>query len=375
MRKPTDMTIRLKTALALTLLSGLLFFSCKQEPIFFDLSKEPEPKDPLIEGSPTNIVVSMAGGADFSVYAASIESSTIHRYREGGWYSFSVPGAIGQLAATDSHLYAIFRNSNTLYQVSGGAGPIGLNAIPQSVYGAGNRVFVGMGPGRGPYSVVCYDESGSPPPDLSSVSGLLTGAAKAGADYFIATTSGIYKIDSSNAVTDLVTGQHFMGIICVDSHIMAITSNGKLYYFSHTSLPALNTALFLSLSGGPYTGAMSSWYEYGSGGWASDPSLLLLGVIGSSSARGYREVILDTTNGEPSGDAVIPGISSPSSVEKSVENKARYEAAIGKHAVFSILQVPSSVESPPPGGKPVIFASTTKDGLWSLRDDKWNAEE
>jgi hypothetical protein len=367
------MIIRLKNTLAMALLSGFLFFSCNQDAIFFDISVETEPKDPRIEGSPTNIVVSKVGGAESAVYAASIGSSKIHRYKNGNWTTFSAPGgAIGQLAATDnntnSYLYAISRN-NTVYRINSN-GNADVNASPggtlQSVYGAGSKVFVGRGSVDN-YSVVCYDDSTFPsssPGDLSSVSGLLTGAAWDGANYYIATTSGIYKINSSNTVESESVPGHFMGIICVTDYIIAITHDGTLHYFTHASSWLPSVVSERSLSGGPYTGAMSPWSPDGTG----TKELLLLGVIGSSMTRGYREVTL-TIRGAPSGSVATPGSTSTSSVG----NKARYEAAIGKHAVYSILQVPNTVEIL--SGKPVIFASTYKNGLWSLRGDEWNAEE
>jgi hypothetical protein len=355
MRKQAGMTIRLKNALALALFSGLLFFSCNQDSIFYDISNESEPIEPRIKGSPTNIVE--LGG---TMYAASIESSRIHGFT-GWWYSFRVPGSIHQLAATGNHFYAILGN-NTLYQVFG---PLTIpGGTLQSVYGAGNRVFVGIGPGKGPYSVAAYNDSstltkitltGDP------ISGLLKGVAwDGGTNYFVATTDpergggGVYWIDSSNQVKQRLFSDNVMGIIHVGNYIIAITSNGTLYYFDHTT----PESYLSSPLGGNYTGAMCSWSPNGTG----TPSLLLLGVGGGSSDLGYREVALDTTTGKPTSGAAIPGSSSPSTVQ----NKPKYEASLGKHAVYSIRQVPNS---------PVIFASTAKDGLWSLRNDRWNGEE
>jgi hypothetical protein len=364
---------RLKNTLTLVLLSGILFFSCNQDSIFNAISNETEPVEPRIKASPTNIVFTENSGTE-AVYAASMNSSTIHRYREGGWSTFSVPGAIGEIAATKTKLYAIFRDSHILYQVDGG-GRVSLGNIPQSVFGAGGKVFVGIGYTPS-YSVLCYDDSGPSLAEVTltgdTISGLLQGVAYDGtSNYFIATSNGIYMIASGGAVTSLVTGSNVKGITRVDDYIIAITSGGTLYYFDHTTtLPPLNNVPSYSL-GGNYTGAISSWKTYSNGTWATEPSLLLLGVTATTStwSLGYREVILEN-DGKP-----VNGVRSPGGVGTStVQNRSRYEAAIGKHAVFSILQVPQTVESTP-NGQPVIFASTAKDGLWSLKGDQWNGEE
>jgi hypothetical protein len=364
MRKLTGMITRLKP-LALALFFGLLFFSCNQDSIFFDLSAEIEPKDPLIGGSPANIVST----SNNYVYAASMGSSTVYRYRySSGWSKpYSVPGGIGQLAATDDYLYAISRN-NTLYQYDPNTGA-GDSRVPggklQSVYAAGEMVFVGIGPGAGPYSVVAYNDDLDPVNLSVNISGLLKGAVYDGTKYFIATEDpggGIYEIVPSGSpianatVTPVVSG-NVKGIISVGkpvSSIIAITKNGTLHY----AVPPSSTFNSYSPGGGEYTGAICFWQQWNGSSWVD--SLLLLGVKDSSTMYGYREVTLDAT-GNPVGSAEIPG-GSPSTVQ----NRARYEAALRKHAVFSIRQVPNS---------PVIFASTQKDGLWSLRNDQWNAEE
>jgi hypothetical protein len=312
-----------------------------------------------------------------SVYTASIGSPIIYRYTNGIWLALSAYAGINQLAATDAYLYAILEN-NILYQINPGtdAGtPVNISgSLFQSVYGAGKRVFVGAGPGAGPYILLCYDETTSGPVSLTGITGLLKGAVWDGTNYFIATTGlggGLYRIDSSNKITLLVSG-NVMGVIRVEKYIIAITNDGMLYYFPHASVPTAGNVPFYLL-GETYSGAMCSWRSYSNGIWGPSPSLLLLGIRSTSSTHGYREVILNTSagyEGQPIGGAVIPGSISPSSVQ----SRPKYESSIGKHAVFSILQVPDIVQSTPTW-QPVIFASTTKDGLWSLRLDQWNAEE
>jgi hypothetical protein len=371
------MITRLRNSLALALLAALLFFSCNQDSIFFDLSSEIEPVDPLIGGSSANIVYIEDPTNVYTVYAASIGSSTVYQYT-GGWSKpYSVPGGISQLAATKTHLYAISRN-NTLYQVDTGGSKIPGGKL-QSVYGAGNMVFVGRGSGADSYSVAAYGDSSTNLADINflpgsdPISGLLQGAAWDDVDdYFIATTGaggGVYWIDSSNQVRRLSSG-NFMGIIHVENYIIAITNNGMLHYFKHGTLSSTTPYIVDGDSyslGAPepyYTGAICSWTSKPSG--TDPPELLLLGVRTHSRTHGYREVLLDTTSsgdkGKPTGGAVTPGSGSLSTVVRG----NRYQSSIEKHAVYSIFQVPKSS---------VIFASTTKDGLWSLRNDQWNAEE
>jgi hypothetical protein len=346
MRKERSMISRFKNTFVLALLAGFLFFSCNQDSIFYDISKEIEPKDPLIPGGPTNIVVS-----NNVIYAASIGSSRVYSYKDSWSVPYSVSGGIRQLAATTSHVYAI--TSDTLYQldVPGASASPGGNNL-QTVYGAGDRVFVGTGTGSN--SVVCYSDTSTLSLVTldSTISGLLKGAVIEGTDYYIATTSGIYKI-SGNTVSIPLSG-NFMGIIKTDTYISAITENGSLYYFEPASFPS--TVVSLDSLGGIYTGAMATYTQPGE----TNPSLLLLGVY--SSPYGYREVSLDNT-GKPSGGAQTPG----SGAGSSIKDKAKYEASIAKHAVYSICQVSTS--------PPIIFASTYQNGLWSLRGDEWNAEE
>jgi hypothetical protein len=364
MRKLTGMITRLRNSLALALLAALLFFSCNQDSIFFDLSSEIEPVDPRIEGSPANIVYT---GSNDNVYAASIGSSKVYQYA-GGWSTpYSVPGGISQLAATEDHLYAISRN-NTLYQVDTNVSKVPGGRL-QSVYAAGEMVFVGIGPGAGPYSVAAYNDNLNPV-SLTGVNGLLQGAAWNGdistPKYFIATKGGgIYQIDHStgSVLSHFAPGQNFMGIICVGKYIIAITNNGTLYSFDHTQ-SSLSISSPVSLGDQYYTGAMCFWTSKPSG--TDPPELLLLGFRGTGRTHGYREIRLDSTSGDegkPIGGAATPGGGPPGS---SVNNRNRYQSSIEKHAVYSILQVPKSS---------VIFASTAKDGLWSLRNDQWNAEE
>jgi hypothetical protein len=114
-----------------------------------------------------------------------------------------------------------------------------------------------------------------------------------------------------------------------------------------------------------YTGAMCVWKKDGVG----DGNLLLLGTQNG----GYQELRLDS--GQPTSTLVPPGgqglLSSISSVYRDT-----YNVTIAKHPVMHILQVPLTVSNAnlSKDGQPLIYASTFKDGVWSLRDGTWNGE-
>ena len=148
--KPRNLYI---TILILTLLAAL---SCNQDPIFYIISKETAPLKPLIEGTPTNMVIfnRMYPNPDYPdltepgypdpnvpghfksvpiLYVAS--GNRLYWYAksnlgegESAWNSgeYKIPqpgGMISGLAATSTHLYALCRNSSNLNTVLRRIGP------------------------------------------------------------------------------------------------------------------------------------------------------------------------------------------------------------------------------------------------------------
>jgi hypothetical protein len=162
------------------------------------------------------------------------------------------------------------------------------------------------------------------------------------------------------------------------SAITAVTRNGQiLLYDGSTKFDVIDS------DGSNYTGGMSIWMEnvrtsaegVSPETWEWKSTLLLLGVQSRSSySKGYREISLDSA-GKPTAGVRVPGSRNPSSV--TTEDRKKYDASLARYSVFYLLQVPGAVEahSNTPGWQPVIFASTANNGLQSLRDGLWNAEE
>jgi hypothetical protein len=359
----------------------ILALSCAQDSIFSGIAAEEEPKDPRIAGTPTNIIE--LNGA---IYAASVGSGTIHKYTAGtGWATFHCNGgSVTGIAADGTNLYVLaYSGSNRMNSVVwkydgtdwvsiGGVGGYSL----QTIYGAGDKIFVGGNSGS-QYGIFYYDDGSTPQLELvKDGTSLLSGAAFDGSDYFIATSgSGVYKVDTSMApqpsdpvdIDGNAGAARVTGIMNVNGFITAVTRYGQILAYDDVSE-------FKEISsGGPnFTGGMSIWQENtgtdDTPAW--EPKLLLLGIQSSSSyTKGYREVSLDaasTPPGKPIGGAIIPGTNTAEPSSISPDNKKKYDASLARYSVFHILQVP---------GESTIFASTANNGLHSLRGGLWNAEE
>jgi hypothetical protein len=96
---------------AFMFLSLLVFvfsvFSCGQDSIFYDITIEPEPKTPIVPGSPTAMAL-----VKNQLFVGSRMSKTIHRYADNNgkpeWSVFTPPGgSLGGLAADADYLYAL----------------------------------------------------------------------------------------------------------------------------------------------------------------------------------------------------------------------------------------------------------------------------
>lgn len=365
----------------LILLAGFIFLSCGQDPIFYQISNEPEAKDPLIAGNPTNIVVSGT-----SLFAAARQGKKVYCYTGDRWQHHSTPGgAIGELASDGTDLYAlIFPNREPLKASKiMKYGASGWQDVPkdssaeaysiQTIYGAEGEVFAGASIG-GAYSILHIDAGTLI--EIKTGTSMLKGVAYDGtADHYLATMgSGIYKFTSGaiNAAPETGTeGANMVGILNTGGNIVAVSSDGSVYSRSAGTFTAIQSA------GPNFTGAMSIWNQYDSVGDSWAPALLLLGIRGSGSSltHGYREMTL--TAGIPEVGIRSPGDSSPTSIA----NKSKYTASLGKHPVEAIIQVPQIIPIYPadmttnPSWMPPIFASTAKNGLWSYRNGVWNAEE
>ncbi|MDR1057921.1 MAG: hypothetical protein LBL43_00060 [Treponema sp.] len=409
----------------LGILAGIFLASCNQNSIFYDISIEPDPKDPIIKGMPANLVL-----LNNRIYTASLSSSTIWEYGNGSgrWTETTLDpgGSIRGMAGAGNYLYVLIFTGQ--HPETAQLKRINLQTLPadwtapgapwedggdwdtidrkpaepyytrlQSLYSANGHVFLGaQRTGDERQYAIFYVDGDKLSQPLKEDTALLLGAAWDGGSYYLATAgNGIFKISGSpgsgitgpvgvssgtlnlNSETLLV-----MGIMDVGGKIIAAAKNNYLFYLEGTEFKTIRTAGVNGL-----TGAMAVWTDPDGTG----EKLLLLGAQGNTTSltHGYREVYLDlsdsslpgglggvtidSNNGYGTLSLSKPGVSAPSSVV--VGETAKYDASIGTHPVLTILQVPSSVEPPPPGSDPLIFAGTSKNGLWSYRTEQWNAEE
>jgi hypothetical protein len=382
--KKTLLVRRLVSAFALFLAAALVF-SCNQDSIFAGISAEPEPKKPRIAGTAANIVVADAGtgSGEKAVYAASTGSSTVHKYRNGVWTTFSAPGSLMALASDDAALYALVGGMNSSlrkYDAVAGDWTADVWNAPdfslQTIYGAGGKIFAG-GKKDKIWAVFYIDGS-----DLTTVpgmgnTGMLTGAAEFGGTYLAVDDRGIYSTDlSADAKQVKGSSDHRVtGIINTvpggtAGALAAVTRGGTVLVYDSAS-----KKFDAKLTEGPvFTGGMSVWRQWKGSAWK--PALLLLGISSTgSNTKAYREVDLDSNGKLLNSSVYVPGTRSPSSVS----NKSEYDASIARYSVHYILQVPGEAEAypsvKPEAYQPVIFAATAKDGFHSLRNGLWNAEE
>lgn len=365
----------IKRRFALLSVLGLLFFACKQSPIFFDISLEVEPIDPRVEGSPTNIVQK-----DASLYVAGRLRGTIYKYQDSDWGDLpQSPGKIIELAVMD----------NALYALTGSPGSLSLRKFSldsktwteidtashdvQSLYGAGDYLFVGSKDASSSstfsYSIFYVKGGEKELKLLKSGTSLLKGAVYDESTYYLATNgNGILTTDDPSSTSPQaveVSGHNdIVGIIQVGDKIVAVSRDGYILYGNgNGSFAAVKP------SDVTYTGALATWK---SNPTDDTPSLLLLGIQGGSvsTVHGYREIVLDDGNININNMSLNrPGQNTPSSVKDDDDQYNQYVVTIGKQPLSSIIQASDGT----------LFAATAKDGLWSYRERNgkwvWNAED
>jgi len=366
----------------------LFLFSCKQDSIFYDISNEPEPKDPLINGSPTNIVA-----VKNRIYTGTRFSNKIFFYANNNgilaWDTINLPtGYLGQLATDGDDLYVlIFQNRDPLnssvirkYNISSNIWEmtyVKSGYSIQTIFGTGNMIFAGgqYQNNRQNFAIMYLDKTSNSLDIIKYGTSLLKGAAQnaSGVVHLATAGNGMFTFNESSFDTTPVSGTekaNLNGLINVGGYLVAVGADGTVYSDIAGRFNNVN-------AGVNFTGAMCIWLDRKN---QFKPSLLLLGIRGqgTSLTHGYREMVLD--NGKPTFNIKSPGDDSPTSVV----NKAKYAAGIGTHPVESIMQLRDVNNNGPlnygsytddPAWEPPIFATTAKNGLWAYRKGEWNAEE
>jgi hypothetical protein len=296
-----------------------LFVSCEQYAIFSAIAQEVKPKPALIKGSPSRIVES--GG---KLYVANGELGS-YPVAGGSWTKVpNAPAGVRDVAATSSDIYVVaVDKSPSLSKKSGGviSPPSG---TVQGIYGANDTLFVATGNGNA-YSV--YEYNGSTFSLLSTVSGLLKGAAYHSNYYYLATSEGLFSMDS-NPTVSLIKAGNFLGVMEFSGKVIAVTKN----------------ALY-EVSSGTAT-------QHVSGDYSFTGALAVFGnTVYAGMERGYREI--DTSNW----DIKTPSIASYVSTIALVRVTSMY--AVSNDLIFAS----------------VLSSDPKRSGLMSLRGGSWNMEE
>jgi hypothetical protein len=348
---------------------AFLAASCDQYPIFFSISKEVKPKEATIQGSPSKIVA--LGGEQY------IANGNIFTFdsQAKAWHEIPRPPQPVRDVAAAGALFAlgISGSDTALYRQNGED----WDSIPnptaytflQSVFSANGQIFVaarntGNSDAATEYAILHY--TGGELAELKPGISELRGVVYHNAYYYFAATKNIYAgtvlkdeelkpVSGSNAYT-------ITGIIETqpNGEVIAVTSEGFIYKVTHekVTLSGNNNVIF--------TGALAVWENVN----VEDTKLLLLGIHASSGSYtyGYREMLIGGTSGILNFATFYrPGQAAPSSVS----DTDKYDSTIGKHSLTALYVHPTDTS----GGVPLVFASTQKDGLWSYRDNEWNAED
>jgi hypothetical protein len=355
-----------KPLLIFALLVGGLVINCTQEPLFYDIANEIPPIEPIIGGGPSRIVE--LGG---NLYVAN---GSVWEYDGNWWYTIDQPpGHIKAVASTGGELFALNRDG-ALYRRNGSIWDnVGAPPTTEQIFGANGYLFAGVRTGTAGtangYSILSMSDSGTALSPIQDNTGLLTGAVYLSGQYFLGTKGqGIYRTNNppSSSTIQYLSGSLILGLINHGTTILAVMVNSS---DNCTVLRLDSSGDFVStgVSGG-FSGALASWTDNN-----NNSSLLLLGLQRSSGSYGYGYRELEVNNsGVPLSGLRIPGESTPSSVILDYQ----YTNAIGQHAVNALHVVAGSSDGE---GRPIIFASTQKDGLWSYcsrgGQPQWNGED
>ena len=358
------------TVAALVFVSlGVLFISCDQEPLFWDVAHAYSPISPRINGAPSKIVEITSG----TLY---VSNGRVWEYSGTPpvWHVLNTaPPDIRDLAAVGSTLYAL-SGSGILSKTTNGVDwdtvdLTGVNGKIESIFGAGSDLFAGSLTGKPGasesntvYSIYRYTGSWVTPA-IASNTGKLTGAAVvSGVTYLGTLGTGMLASDSSYQKVSFLNDDFIMGLTFDSSNLYIITST-RVCHISGGSLAS-------SISG-TFTEAIAVWSH-------GTDKLLLIGVRSGSGSNGwgYREI--NITTGAFSSGIKVPG-ANPAPFSVRPDNQ--YTSGIGKHVVnyLWVLDITKNdSEDDETNPRPIVFASTVKNGLWSYKkrgdDPQWNGE-
>jgi hypothetical protein len=417
----------------------LFTISCEQHSIFYTITTETEPRDPRIEGSPTNMVVGKYSGESGPVSILYVASGKLHWYakNESGepeWDSetYEIPqpegdGRIISLAATPSRLYALRQNDNntldaTLHyieQASIGKDDAEWKKIENAADGyvlliiytdpETEQLFAGARKndtiGR-TYAILYLDTDELK--IFKEETGILSGTAYREDAYYLSTISvstingtkgGIFQIaetdlaannvdsliqlDDTAAVEeekDLNNHRMFMSMIKLENEaIIAVERDGgALYEVKSGSFARMRYTTGEDNSDWITTG------RYATGALAlwekhNDPNnkLLIAGIQGALYTSSNSSYTHGYVEFKLKSDGSLDTTSGRMEPNLSVDtNTDRYTATIGKHPINHLFQVPKDIDP-----NMTFFASTQTAGLWSYKDrfdgagPQWNAEE
>lgn len=374
-----------------------LFTACDQEPLFWDIANEIPPIEPLIKGSPSNIVSVVESGANPVLYVSNgtIWTWDTNTSVDPAWQKMPTQpgGKIKTLAAAGSFLFSLDWDGNIQKWDGTAWSPVtGTAGKPEKIFGAGSYVFAGSLTGTagspGGYCILAMDAAGSSMNSIKNNTGLLSGAAERSGNYYLGTMGdGIYKTSTPGA--DLGTpdygaptsdkrGVIIIGLINHGPNIVVAVTTNSLVYDDGSGF-----TLFASYPNS-FSGALASWEN------EDGDRLLLLGLYRNSGSfgYGYRELIWERgiKDFKDSNQFLyIPGETRPyyiseENILSSVKQDYHYTSGISNHVVLALYVLPHSFATKADeAGRPIVYASTHKDGFWAYRTRRdatqWNGED
>jgi len=379
----------MKRYISVLLFLCIFFTGCDQEPLFWDIVHEYPPIRPVINGSPSRIVsIIYSPNPNPVLYVSNgdvWECDTNNPDLVWEKMPLQPEGKIKTLAATENYLFSLDWDGNIKKWDGTGWPEL---SVPvkgtEQIFGAKESLFAGAltgtsGASNG-YCIMAMSEASTSMAVIKSDTGLLFGAVHDGSsNYFIGTRgNGIYitnsptnqltaanlaSVSDSNVIPSELS---IAGLIEHNGKIVAVTTKRQIIYYNSSAFD-----IFASPSV-DFSGAMASWEYNGN-------HLLLLGLLSKSGSfgYGYRELIWKsgedfTTNKQ----LYVPGEKEISSVEQG----SQYTSAIGNYGISALFVPPADImNSGDDQGRPVVYASTIRSGLWSYRKRggrvQWNGED